>query len=448
LTFASSFVAAVGDLVTGGSQEFVFAAGDTPFVWANGRFQSLSVDDPGRRGAVLSAPPMIGAFPGGAPTDVWGWSDGRVEWGLHSGQGGAVDVGAGSISALALGSFDADPANEIVVLTWTSELFVIEGSGQVSPIAELGDPPVGGPAVADLDRDGTDEIVIVDTRGVASVFGLDGLLSQSSAVPGGAGSGPVLADLDADGFVEIMFGGRGRLWAVRFNGVAQADAVLELPLKDDAGLIQAPPVVADLDADGIPEILAGSAGGILYGLSADGSPLAGFPLTALGPLGVSPLVDDLDQNGDLELVAFTRTGDLHLWHLGAGVASAGRVAWGQAGGGPGNAGRLLDTPVESPPAETAELLPPRRVYCYPNPVRNTLARIRFFLGRAAQVNVTVLNALGEVVDRMTLQNPVPKTDNEIPWDTRNYASGLYICRVEATASDRSEVRFVKAAVIR
>ena len=450
LTFSTLLATAVGDLVPGGTEELIFGDASGPAMWAGGQFELPAVGNPDRQGAVVSAPPLIGPFAGGALTDVWGWSDGRIEWGLFAGQQGAAQIGSGSFSALALGNFDADPSNELAVLTWSNELYAVEDSGEIHRIADLGDPAVGGPAVADLDHDGTDEIVIVDTQGAASVYNLDGLLWQSLSVPGGAGSAPVLADLDADGFVEILFGGHGRLWAVRFNGVAQADAALAFPLKDDAGLIQAPPVVADLDADGIPEILVGSTGGIVYGLSADGSPLAGFPFTALGPVGVSPLVDDLDSDGHLELAVFTRTGDLHLWRLGDTVSAVpgGRVLWGQAGGGPGNTGRLLGVPDGSPPAQTAELLPPRRVYCYPNPVRGPRAHIRFYLGSAAQVGVTVLNALGEVVERLAMQNPVPLTDNEILWDTSNYASGLYICRVEATTADRSEVRFVKAAVIR
>jgi hypothetical protein len=419
-------------------------------MWAGGRFERPAAGSPDRQGATVSAAPLIGPFAGITPTDVWGWSDGHVEWGLFAGPTGITDVGTGPILALALGNFDGDSSNELAVLTWSNELFGVEGSGEAHRIAQLGDPAVGGLAVADLDRDGTDEIVIVDTQGSASVFSLGGLVWQSAPVPGGAGSGPVVADLDTDGFVEILFGGTSRLWAVRFNGVSQADAALGFPLKDNAGLIQAPPVVADLDADGTPEILAGSTGGIVYGLSANGSPLAGFPLAALGPIGASPLLDDLDSDGNLELAVFTRTGGLHLWRLGdIGLAlPGGRILWGQAGGGPGNTGRLLEVPNGSPAAQATELLPPRRVYCYPNPVREPRAHIRFFLGNAAQVDVTVLNAIGEVVDRMALQNPVPNTDNEIIWDTSNYASGLYICRVEAAASDRSEVRFVKAAVIR
>ena len=125
-----------------------------------------------------------------------------------------------------------------------------------------------------------------------------------------------------------------------------------------------------------------------------------------------------------------------------------QVVWGQAGGGPGNAGRLLQVPHADPPQASVTLLPPRRVYCYPNPIRGDLAHLRFYLGDNARVEVVIVNAIGEIVDRLSLGSPAPQTDNEIPWDTSGYAGGLYICRVEAIAGDRSEVRFVKAAIIR
>ena len=94
------------------------------------------------------------------------------------------------------------------------------------------------------------------------------------------------------------------------------------------------------------------------------------------------------------------------------------------------------------------LLLPGRAYCYPNPIRGSEAFLRFFLGNNARIEVVVLNPLGEIVDRLSLENPVPRTDNEIFWDTSDYASGLYICRIEAVSADRSEVRFIKTAIIR
>ena len=93
-------------------------------------------------------------------------------------------------------------------------------------------------------------------------------------------------------------------------------------------------------------------------------------------------------------------------------------------------------------------MPPELVYCYPNPIRGANARVRFFLGKSARIEITILNALGEIVDRMSLDNPTPLIDNELAWDTTDYASGLYICRVEARSQSQTEVRFIKAAIIR
>ncbi len=447
--FSASASPAVGNLIaTGegaGRTEFIFSDSGRPVLWLNGRFVRAAVDEE----AMITAPPVIAPFPGPTPADIWGWSDGRVTWGEYAGEAGAANLGSEPVTALAVGNIDADPSGELVALTRTG-IFIVEGPEQIRSLAPLQEPAVGAPVLADLDRNGTDEIVLVSAAGAVAIFDSAGPITQSAPVPGGAASPPVLGDLDGDGFVEVLFGGSGRLWAVRFNGVLQTGAPLAFPLKDETGPLQAPPVLADLDGDGLPEILAGSQGGLLYGLRGDGTSLPGFPLSALGPIGTSPIVDDLDGDGALELAVFTRSGTVHLWRLTAVAPdlTGNRVAWGQLGGGPGNAGRLLQLPQNTPVEPADPLLPPGRAYCYPNPIRGSAAVLRFFLGNNARIEVVVLNPLGEIVDRLSLEDPVPRTDNEILWDTSDYASGLYICRMEAVSADRSEVRFIKAAVIK
>ena len=71
------------------------------------------------------------------------------------------------------------------------------------------------------------------------IFSSGSMTAQSAPVPGGAGSAPVLGDLDEDGYIEVIFGGEGRLWVVRFNGVHQTDTPIAFPLKDETGLISA-----------------------------------------------------------------------------------------------------------------------------------------------------------------------------------------------------------------
>jgi len=444
--FFTSFTPAVGDVDGDGEDDFIFARDHTPVLWSHGNTAASQAGPPRE----ITCPPLVARI-GDALVDIWGWSNGDVTWGnLAGANAGTAQTGAGPVAGLAAGNVDDDPETEVVALAGQGELFIAEANGHVRQVADLAARVMGTPILGDLDRDGGDEIVTLDADGVVSIFSNGSMTAQSVPVPGGAGSAPVLGDLDEDGYIEVLFGGEGRLWVVRFNGVHQTDTPLAFPLKDETGLISAPPVLADINLDGDLDVFVATRGGLVYGLGADGTILPSFPLPVSGPVHASPLVDDLDGDGTLELVVFTTEGAAHLWHLENFDAhfTGNHLVWSQAGGGPGNTGRMLTLPSDPPPETTSLLLPPDQVYCYPNPVRGTSATIRFFLGKSARVQVAVFNALGEIVERMTMENPTPRTDNELRWNTVEYASGFYVCRVEAISEERSEVRFVKTAIIK
>ena len=350
-----------------------------------------------------------------------------------------------------MGNIDSDSDNELIAITSSAQIHLIHDTDQSTPLATFASPIIGAPAIGDLDRDGDNDIVVVTADGMLSILDANGLAFASDPVPGGAHSPPVVADLDQDGFVEVLFGGNGKLYLYRFNAILQTEGALVFPIKDDAGPIEAPPILADINNDASPDIFAGTRGGLLYGLTAEGHSLPGFPLLLPGPILSSPLIDDLDNDGTLELIIYTANGSVQLFHLETIDPSytGNKIIWGQLGGGPGNAGKLLQQPGEiATPTETS-LLPAERAYLYPNPIRNgDRARIRFFLMESAEVSMTIYNPLGERVADLSHDNPMPNTDNEIAWDVTDYASGLYICRLQASNSTRTEVRFIKAAVIK
>ena len=398
----------------------------------------------------FSSTPVIAKFPT-TYVDIWGWSDGKVEWGnLLSETAGSIAL-SDAIQSLVVGNIDGDSDNELIAITSSAQIHLIHGTNQSNPLATFASPIIGGPAIGDLDRDGDDDIAIVTSDGTLSILDANGLTFASDPVPGGAHSPPVVADLDRDGFVEVLFGGNGKLWLYRFNAILQTEGTLAFPIKDDAGPIEAPPILADINNDASPDIFAGTRGGLLYGLTAEGLSLPGFPLLVPGPILSSPLIDDLDNDGTLELIIYTANGSAQLFHLETIDPSytGNKIIWGQLGGGPGNAGKLLQQPGEiATPTETS-LLPAARAYLYPNPIRNgDRARIRFFLLEPAEITMTIYNPLGERVADLTHNNPMPNTDNEIAWDVSDYASGLYICRLQASNSTRTEVRFIKAAIIK
>jgi len=394
--------------------------------------------------------PSILAFPSETTSAVLANTDGGVRWGLFGGISGYVDVSTVLVLEIVAGDLDLDGGNELIAIDAADGVYVIEETNDSRVLVVMPAPIVGAPAVADLDRDGDDEVVIVTNDGVVTVLDDVGIVVQSQPVDGGASSGPVLGDLDGDGFVEVLFGGNGTLWAMRFNGVLQTGAPVGLPLKDEAGPIEGPPVLADLDNDGGADILVGTRGGLVYGMRSDGEPLPGFPVATVGPIRASLLVEDLDADGTLEIVAFTDDGAIDLWHAEQIDASltGSRVIWGQLGGSGANTGHLQEAPTATPTAVSEALLPKAKAYVYPNPVRDGRAFLRYYLGANADVTAMVINAVGEIVERLDVGMPTALTDNEIVWDTREYASGLYICRIEAVSGSRKEVRLIKAAVIR
>ena len=408
--------------------------------------ETVDIDLP----AHLSSTPVIAKFPT-TSVDIWGWSDGKIEWGYFLSEIAGNIALDDAIQSLAVGNIDSDPDNELIAITSSAQIYLIHGTGQSNPLATFASPIIGGPAIGDLDSDGDDDIAIVTADGILSILDANGLAFASNPVPGGAHSPPVVADLDQDGFIEVLFGGNGKLYRYRFNAVLQTEGALAFPLKDDAGPIEASPLIADINNDASPDIFVGTRGGLLYGLTAEGHALPGFPLLVPGPIEASPLIDDLDKDGTLELIIYTADGSAQLFHLETIDPSytGNKIIWGQLGGGPGNAGKLLQQPVEITPPTDTSLLPAARAYLYPNPVRNgDRARIRFFLLEPAEISMTIYNPIGEKIADLTHANPMPNTDNEIAWDVTDYASGLYICRLQASNSTRTEVRFIKAAIIK
>jgi hypothetical protein len=76
--------------------------------------------------------------------------------------------------------------------------------------------------------------------------------------------------------------------------------------------------------------------------------------------------------------------------------------------------------------------------------------VRFFLHEPARIKLEVFDAIGERVARIERdEGLVTPAENEMGWSTSGYASGLYICRLQArTADGRQGVVFVRMAVSR
>ncbi|HEY6201225.1 MAG TPA: S8 family serine peptidase [Candidatus Binatia bacterium] len=206
-------------------------------------------------------------------------------------------------------------------------------------------------AVGDVDGDGVPEIIAPGwNNGVISmlIFSADGQLKRSiplgfqdSAV---SGTAPALADLDGDGIPEIVVQTDGYITVLRGDGTTFPGWPFYYHgLRRDAS-----PVVGDVDGDGLPDIVATmidtsdgyNPKGQVLAFNRNGTLLSGFPKPILDTFGTTPAIADIDGDGRNEIIV---TGNFwdgisgnydKVWVYDLGGPPHGAIQWGQYMEGP------------------------------------------------------------------------------------------------------------------
>jgi M6 family metalloprotease-like protein len=306
------------------------------------------------------------------------------------------------------------------------------------------------PVTGDINRDGNLEVILVGGDG--KIYAWDSYLKPLLGFPVETNMNmvrvnPVLGDLDKDGYPDIIVAYQDKIFAYNFNGTLLSNFPITVSHPDGpTDLIESSPILGDVDGDGYPDIIVGTKNKQILAYNKDGKMVDGFPLPVNGAVTSSSILLNLDKKDvNAELLTVSDDGFIYAWDL-PGEYKKENFPWAMYGYDAGHTNYFPKDSMSPVPPVAGDLLPAKMAFNYPNPAKGQ-TKIRYFLKQDAQVNIRIFDLSGMLVDEFTGPGE-GRIHNERLWDCSRFASGVYLCRVEAKSETQNQVVFFKMALVK
>ncbi|HEX7401691.1 MAG TPA: T9SS type A sorting domain-containing protein, partial [candidate division Zixibacteria bacterium] len=315
--------------------------------------------------------------------------------------------------------------------------------------AEISSVDNSSPITGDINRDGYLEVIVVGGDG--RIYAWDNSLNTLSGFPVETSVNmykvnPVLGDLNNDVYLEIIVANQDKIFTYNFNGTLLNNFPITVSLPDGpTDLIESSPILGDVDGDGYPDIIVGTTDNRVLAYNKDGKMVDGFPLTVNGAIKSSPILLNLDKDINAELLVASDDGFINGWDLPSEYKEE-SFPWVMYGHDAGHANYFPKGSLPPVPPIAGDLLPSKMAFNYPNPAKDQ-TKIRYFLKQNAEVDIKIYDLSGMLVDEFSGPGE-GRTHNERIWDCSKYASGVYLCRVEAKSMDDNQVVIFKIALVK
>ena len=345
----------------------------------------------------------------------------------HNGEsfeGFPLEIDEKMVAGPAAGDLESDGSPDIVIATWDDNIYAVDNTGNIKegfPILSTNRFNVA-PVLVDLDLDGDLEIIVGNDSGLLQVLDHNGQEIISYDVGDDIRGGISLADLDNNGSVEILFSG--------YDDFLHAWNPLE-NLEIDGWPIDlmsnsvSEPVTADLDNDGDLEVIAANKSGMFFIFHHDGTNFNGFPLSLNQYIESSPVIGDLDEDGDYEIAIGTSLG-LHVFDI---KSQKGEMeSWKLHRGNAQRSGSLGYTVLSK--KENTLIVPSEfsLKQNYPNPF-NPLTKINFTLAISGNVSLNLYNITGKKIKTL-IGEDFSAGSYTYSLDGSEFSSGMYLYSID------------------
>ena len=467
---------AAGDINGDGIPEVVVAtAHGSIFAWTL-RKEPLLEPLPGfplRLPGSFSASPVLGDLD----------SDGRLEIIIANKSGGSgSQLFAVNGSGGHLGGFPINLENEvqasaavyygvsgvveaIYIGTVTGKLFAFDRTGRELFNHDLKAPILAAPVSGRMGLPGeSEQLQICAFTADGSIWCLDSLGNVEPGWPVRTGgtclAGGALGDADGDGlnelavpvdFPDTLQPGHHWLYVLEYN----ASSTPGYPVPVNAGEVYqekrflSAPTLADINNDGVQEVILSSRGRLALAFSSRSLPLPAARFIVGSDALASPVPADLNGDGVLDILLADGEGYLYAYSTGSKNLE---TQWAGLGGGPTRSGLSLRVQRNPGPASSEKILLEEFSYVYPNPVRDSRAHVVYRLGTGDvdRVNIDIFTTSGEIVARLEGSTAAAEgLANEVVWEAEKQASGVYVLLIKAHSRTRGEAKIIrKIAVIK
>jgi hypothetical protein len=257
---------------------------------------------------------------------------------------------------------------------------------------------------------------------------------------------PAIADVDGDGIRDIIVFAGNKIYVYNYAGASLDNFPIRVPSSQP---ITSHPVIADVDGDGLVDVVAVTRDGIVAAYNKNGTMARGFPLQA-GTGNQSVAAFELRtaslSTTDIGLaVASSEDGTVIAWKTGSVRVLGLNHPWPQYQHDAEHTG-LATEPLAGTPLSSA-FFPKERAYNWPNPVYEGKTYIRYFVKENATVKIKILDLAGDLVTEFSGPGR-GGVDNEVEWNVRDVQSGIYLARIEATGGGKTETAIIKVAVVK